>query len=399
MQLSRSTHPRIARARRALRAAGISISAAGLLAAAAGPASAAGGSTTPGSGPTSTPGRVTASLTACHTAADLADRYATYAAQMVATAATQQMSLRLQLYQHTPGTPGYHLVAGVPGFGVWENSVAGIGVFNYSQEVTSLTAPASFRVQVGYRWLDAGHHVIKRATRTTVACVQPAQLANLVAGTLSITKVIGSGIAAYGITVRNDGGVGTGPFVVGITVAGVVLPEQTVASLEPGTHTVVEFTGPACAPGRDGPGRPRPDERDPGVDEDRRHPDRDLPVTAAPQTRRSSAASCPTPDRRLGDERPGRRCVAPGSRSRNRVATLCGPMNTAIHPTYAEAHVRCTCGNEFTTRSTKTDIQVEICSNCHPFYTGRQKLVDTGGRVERFQRRVAKSRQRAAASR
>jgi large subunit ribosomal protein L31 len=74
-------------------------------------------------------------------------------------------------------------------------------------------------------------------------------------------------------------------------------------------------------------------------------------------------------------------------------------MNTEIHPNYTVAHVRCTCGNEFETRSTKSEIQVEICSNCHPFYTGRQKLVDTGGRVERFQRRVAKSRQRAAASR
>ena len=73
-------------------------------------------------------------------------------------------------------------------------------------------------------------------------------------------------------------------------------------------------------------------------------------------------------------------------------------MKTDIHPTYNEAHVRCTCGNEFTTRSTQADIHVEICSACHPFYTGRQKLVDTGGRVERFQRRVARSRQRAAAS-
>jgi large subunit ribosomal protein L31 len=67
-------------------------------------------------------------------------------------------------------------------------------------------------------------------------------------------------------------------------------------------------------------------------------------------------------------------------------------MRSAIHPEYTEAHVRCTCGNEFTTRSTKSDIHVEICSACHPFYTGRQKLVDTGGRVERFQRRVAKGR-------
>ena len=65
-------------------------------------------------------------------------------------------------------------------------------------------------------------------------------------------------------------------------------------------------------------------------------------------------------------------------------------MKTDIHPEYVEAHVRCTCGNEFTTRSTTPEIRVEICSNCHPFYTGKQKLVDTGGRVERFKRRAAK---------
>ena len=64
-------------------------------------------------------------------------------------------------------------------------------------------------------------------------------------------------------------------------------------------------------------------------------------------------------------------------------------MKTAIHPEYVESHVRCTCGNEFTTRSTEQRINVEICSNCHPFYTGRQKLVDTGWRVERFKRRQA----------
>jgi large subunit ribosomal protein L31 len=65
-------------------------------------------------------------------------------------------------------------------------------------------------------------------------------------------------------------------------------------------------------------------------------------------------------------------------------------MKTEIHPEYTESRVHCTCGNEFVTRSTAGDIRVEICSNCHPFYTGRQKLVDTGGRVERFRRRAAK---------
>jgi large subunit ribosomal protein L31 len=66
-------------------------------------------------------------------------------------------------------------------------------------------------------------------------------------------------------------------------------------------------------------------------------------------------------------------------------------MKAGIHPEYVLAHVRCSCGNEFYTRSTKPELHVEICSACHPFYTGKQKLVDTGGRVERFKRRAARS--------
>ena len=67
-------------------------------------------------------------------------------------------------------------------------------------------------------------------------------------------------------------------------------------------------------------------------------------------------------------------------------------MKAGIHPEYTLANVHCSCGNQFYTRSTKDDLHVELCSECHPFYTGKQKLVDTGGRVERFQRRAAKHR-------
>ena len=67
-------------------------------------------------------------------------------------------------------------------------------------------------------------------------------------------------------------------------------------------------------------------------------------------------------------------------------------MKAGIHPEYVLSTVRCSCGNEFVTRSTKPELHVEVCSNCHPFYTGKQKLVDTGGRVERFQRRAAAAR-------
>jgi len=71
-------------------------------------------------------------------------------------------------------------------------------------------------------------------------------------------------------------------------------------------------------------------------------------------------------------------------------------LKTGIHPDYVLATVRCSCGNTFQTKSTKSELKVEICSKCHPFYTGKQKLVDTGGRVERFERRYAKSRQTGA---
>ena len=62
-------------------------------------------------------------------------------------------------------------------------------------------------------------------------------------------------------------------------------------------------------------------------------------------------------------------------------------MKKGIHPEYVEAKVKCGCGNEFTTHSTKADIHVEICSVCHPFYTGKQKFVDTAGRIEKFQKK------------
>lgn len=65
-------------------------------------------------------------------------------------------------------------------------------------------------------------------------------------------------------------------------------------------------------------------------------------------------------------------------------------MQTDIHPTYNQIQVSCSCGVNFTTRSTRSDdLHIEICSECHPFYTGKQKLVDTAGRVDRFKQKYA----------
>ena len=67
-------------------------------------------------------------------------------------------------------------------------------------------------------------------------------------------------------------------------------------------------------------------------------------------------------------------------------------MKQGIHPEYTETTIRCVCGNEFATRATKKNIRVEICSNCHPLFTGKQKLVDAEGRVERFMKKYGNKR-------
>ncbi len=66
-------------------------------------------------------------------------------------------------------------------------------------------------------------------------------------------------------------------------------------------------------------------------------------------------------------------------------------MKEGLHPKYVAAQVNCVCGNSFVTRSTVGDIKVEICSECHPYFTGRQKILDTAGRIDRFNQRFQKS--------
>lgn len=73
-------------------------------------------------------------------------------------------------------------------------------------------------------------------------------------------------------------------------------------------------------------------------------------------------------------------------------------MKAGTHPDYVETKVVCSCGHTFATRSTVPNLHVELCSECHPFYTGKQKLVDTGGRIDRFERRYGKRRGQKAAS-
>jgi large subunit ribosomal protein L31 len=71
-------------------------------------------------------------------------------------------------------------------------------------------------------------------------------------------------------------------------------------------------------------------------------------------------------------------------------------MREGIHPQYEAATITCGCGNVIETKSTKTNLRIDVCSKCHPFYTGEQRLMDTGGQVERFRRRAQRAAQSAA---
>jgi large subunit ribosomal protein L31 len=71
-------------------------------------------------------------------------------------------------------------------------------------------------------------------------------------------------------------------------------------------------------------------------------------------------------------------------------------MKPEIHPQYHQVDVHCACGESWKTRSTRKDMRIEICSKCHPFFTGKQKLVDSAGRIDRFQQRYAKGQKAAA---
>ena len=71
-------------------------------------------------------------------------------------------------------------------------------------------------------------------------------------------------------------------------------------------------------------------------------------------------------------------------------------MKQGIHPDYVECTVKCSCGNTFVTRSTKPELKIDICNACHPFYTGTQKLIDTGGRVQRFANKFGSAKERVA---
>ena len=126
--------------------------------------------------PASTPATaVTALVEKCVPAVNQAERSATFAAQMTAVPGTQRMSMRIEVQERTPTEPVFHTIV-APGLGLWRSSEPGVKVYKYVKELTNLAAPAAFRVQVRYRWLDDHGRLIKRAQRRSPACLQPVDI-------------------------------------------------------------------------------------------------------------------------------------------------------------------------------------------------------------------------------
>lgn len=199
-------------------------------------------------GPSVPPTLLVASVTSCHGDPLVANRYAIFASQMTAVPATRTMAVNFELQERTAGSLLFTTVS-APGFGVWVASQPGVGIYTYNHEVTSLPAPAAFRVLVRARWIDRRHRVIRHEQLVSPVCAQPLLTANLAIGTLKRSRGTQAGSAIYSVQVLNAGAAPAAAFQVSLTVNGAALPEVFVSGLAAGAGQLVQFSGPPCTPG------------------------------------------------------------------------------------------------------------------------------------------------------
>lgn len=201
------------------------------------------GSTKPAS-----PGSATATVSSCQVAADQADRSATFSGQMVATATSSAMQMRIDLLSRSSDSAAFAQVS-APGLGVWRQAAARVTTYRYVREVTNLPAPAQYRAAFSYRWLGAQSRVVRRASRLTPICVQPDERPLLAVASVAISPSPSSLDAEYSITLHNAGRGPAGPFDVALTVNGVEQPALVVQSLGAGMRTVLPVVAPRCTQG------------------------------------------------------------------------------------------------------------------------------------------------------
>jgi hypothetical protein len=192
---------------------------------------------------------LSAKQTACTTGADDASRAAAFTGTMPANAQTKRMQMRFVLVQRTGAGPkGAYKRISVPGWGGWEKSDPGRQAFVFTKRVEALTGPAAYRAVITFRWFDAKGHVLRTATRTAPACEQPDPRADLVLAGVDVAAT-GKATAAYTVSIANDGHADAVPFVVTITVGGVVSDPITMGPIVAGDRATGLVGAPKCAPG------------------------------------------------------------------------------------------------------------------------------------------------------
>jgi hypothetical protein len=181
-------------------------------------------------------------LLACVPALEGEDRSATFEARVRPARGSERMQVRFTLQVGDELLGAWRRVA-APGLDQWITSDPGVTRYSYAKTVQNLSAPASYRMIVRFRWLDAGGEPLARSRTTSRACRQPDMRPDL--GAMRIDAVEGG----YAVALRNAGRRAAGPFAVTLSAGDERLEPLTVPGLAAGAWTVLEFARPACAPG------------------------------------------------------------------------------------------------------------------------------------------------------
>jgi hypothetical protein len=229
----------------------LALAAAGSVGATAAPVAQPAGATGPtgATGPGGQAQPLSASVSACHDDPLQANRYAIFASTLTAVADTRTMAVEFILQERSGGSTAFTTV-NAPGFDVWVTSQPGVGIYTYNHEVTSLPAPAAFRVLVHARWLDRRRRVIRRGDALSPVCVQPLETPNLAISGLRHTHAAAATTDTYSVEVQNNGAAAAPAFQVSLSIGGVALPNASLAGLAAGATQTVQFSGPACTAGQ-----------------------------------------------------------------------------------------------------------------------------------------------------
>jgi len=187
-------------------------------------------------------------LSDCERAASESDGAAVFEGQMRTLRGAARMQMRFTLQVRTPDSSHWSAVS-APGFGTWVSSAPGTSRYVYTKRVEGLLAPASYRVQLRYRWLSAEGRTLGTTRRNSRACRQPDPRANLVVSSLTVRPGANAGRSRYVAFVRNTGRSAAGESALRVAFGDAELPLAPVLALEPGEGVEVSVEGPACAAG------------------------------------------------------------------------------------------------------------------------------------------------------